>query len=411
MIRRFIRVVPLIMALALVMSALLAAGPSQARELAPGEGVAPWQDSGDSERYENELLGVSVTLPAGWQALSGGQDYDLALVSPEALTGGPGGLLTLLSIPSLGADVTFESALEPIAAQVESAVEPLTAGTNEGMQVQFADDTSGLMQRQVLFPYGENGEVFYIQTLAPTDQDEVVLGILDSLEVNPPQPDYAAANAAWQASVAEDGRMVYGDPDAPIRLVEFYSFTCPHCANYSFPMNRLVALDVESGLVQIELVPIAGDPLAEYATEATYCAAEQGAGYSAYKALFAGSVDLGREYAFSAEGAAEILSGLDESLDLDALNACIEDDRYADAMTEARTRFTDYGLTGTPTVLIGTADEEVQPLVLPDGSVWSGSIPVEALRDIFTMITEDGIAIGDVVSELVARSEAQPEGE
>lgn len=411
MIQRFIRVVPLIMALALVMSALLAAGPSQARELAPGEGVAPWQDSGDSETYENELLGVSVTLPAGWQALSGGQDYDLALVSPEALTGAPGGLLTLLSIPSLGADATFESALEPIAAQVESAVEPLTAGTNEGVQVQFADDASGLMQRQVLFPYGENGEVFYIQTLAPTDQDEVVLGILDSLEVNPPQPDYDAANAAWQASVVENGRMVYGDPDAPITLVEFYSFTCPHCANYSFPMNRLVALDVESGLVQIELVPIAGDPLAEYATEATYCASEQGAGYSAYKALFAGSVDLGREYAFSAEGAAEILGGLDESLDMDALNACIEDDRYADAMTEARTRFTDYGLTGTPTVLIGTADEDVQPLVLPDGSVWSGSIPVDALRDIFTMITEDGIALGDVVSELVAQSEAQPEGE
>jgi len=411
MIQRFFRVVPLILALALVV-ALFAAGPVQARVLSPGENTAPRQDDGgESEAYENELLGVSLSMPAGWRALSGGQDYDIALVSPEALAGQRGALMTLVTLPTLGADVSFESALEPIAAQVESTVEPLTTGANEGMQVQFADEASGLTQRQVLFPYGEYGEVAYIQTLAPIDQDSVILAILESLEINPPQPDYAAANAAWQASVAENGRMVYGDVDAPITLVEFYSFTCPHCANYSFPMNRLIALDVESGRVRVELVPIAGDPLAEYATKAAFCATEQGAGYSAYKALFAGSVDLGREYAFSAEGVEEILGGLEEGIDLEALNVCIEEDRYAEAMNEARTRFTDYGLTGTPTVLLGTPDEDVQPLLLPDGRVWSGSIPVDALRDIFTMITDDGIAVEDVVNELVVRSQAQSEGE
>lgn len=407
MIQRFLRVVPLITALALVVAALFASGPVMARELSPGAGALPQQDGGEPETYENELLGLNLTLPAGWQALPGGQDYDLALVSPEALVGETGALMTLLSVAGLGADATLESALEPIAAQVEGTVEPLTNATNEGMQVQFSDEASGLTQRQVLFPYGDMGEVFYIQTLAPTDQEDVIDSILDSLELAPPQPDVDALDAAWQASVAESGRMIYGDADAPITLVEFYSFTCPHCANYSFPLNRLIALDVESGLVQIELVSIAGDALADYATHATYCAAEQGAGYSAYKALFAGSINLGREYAFSPDGIVEILSGLDADLDMAALDTCIQDARYADQMNEARTRFTDYGLTGTPTVLLGTPDVDVQPLVMPDGRVWSGSIPVEMLRTIFTMITEEGVALDEVVNELMAESEAQ----
>lgn len=405
MIQRVFRRVPLITALALAITALLAASPIQARELSPGEGALPRQEGDGAETYENELFGLSVALPEGWQALSGGQDFDLAFVSPEALSGGQGALMTMLNIPGLGVNTTLESALEPIAAQVESAVEPLTAGTNEGAQVAFSDEASGLTQRQVLFPYGEQGEVFYIQTLAPADQDAVILDMLNSLELNPPQPDYAAANAAWQASFAESGRMIYGEEDAPVTLVEFFSFTCPHCANYSFPLNRLIALDVESGRVQIELVPIAGDTLAEYATNATFCANEQGAGYSAYKALFAGSINLGREVAYSPEGVEEILSGLDVAVDIDALNTCIAENRYTETLTEAQTRFTDYGLTGTPTVLLGTDDAEVQPLVLPDGRVWSGSIPVEWLREIFTMVTEEGVPLEDVVSELTGEGQ------
>ena len=97
----------------------------------------------------------------------------------------------------LGADATLESALEPIAAQVEGTVEPLSTATNDGMQVQFSDEASGLTQRQVLFPYGDMGEVFYIQTLAPTDQEDVIDSILDSLELAPPQPDVDALDAAW----------------------------------------------------------------------------------------------------------------------------------------------------------------------------------------------------------------------
>lgn len=393
---RFSLIVMVVVALA----ALLSAAPSQAVDVPTGLDNAS-QPGGDSPRtYEDELLGLTVELPTGWDVVSGGQEFDLAFVSPEALAGEPGAFITLQNIPGLGPDATLESALEPLAGQVNSSVEPLTAGANEGFHVQFADG-NGNTQYLILFPYGNTGEVFYIQALAPNGTDSTILGILDSLRMEPPQPDYEAINAAWQASVADSGRMIYGDPDAPIQIVEFYSFTCPHCANYSYPMNRLIALDVESGRAQIELVPIAGDELADRATRAAFCAAEQGAGYSAYKALFSGSINLGREYAYSEEGIAEILSGLDVAIDPDALETCMASDRYTAAMDEARVRFTDYGLTGTPTVLLGANGDDVQPLLLPDGRVWSGSIPVEILRTIFTLITEEGVAVEDVVSHLM----------
>ncbi len=395
--------VSLSVALAMALVWTLAAGPlAQASELAPVAVELPRQEAGDPQTYTDELLGLTVSLPEGWEAVSGSQDYDLALVSPDALSGGQGAFITLLHIPGLGPDTTLESALEPLASQVEGSVAPVTAGANEGFGVRVADEANNSVQHLVLFPYGEQGEVFYIQAVTPADQEEALLDILNSLELNPPQPDYAAIDAAWQTSLAENGRLVYGEADAPIELVEFYSFTCPHCANYSFPLNRLIALDVEdNSRVQVELVPVAGDELAARATHATYCATEQGAGYSAYKTLFAASINAGREYAYSEEGIAELLGGLDAGLDMDALNACIAESRYSAAIDEGRTRFTDYGLTGTPTVLLGTAEAEVQPLILPDGQVWSGAIPVELLREIFTLITEQGVPLEDTISTLM----------
>ena len=291
-------------------------------------------DGGESEAYENELLGVSLSMPAGWRALSGGQDYDIALVSPEALAGQPGALMTLVTLPTLGADVSFESALEPIAAQVESTVEPLTTGANEGMQVQFADEASGLTQRQVLFPYGEYGEVAYIQTLAPIDQDSVILAILESLEINPPQPDYAAANAAWRQASRERAHGLVG-MSTPRSRWSNLQLHLPALRELQLLMNRPIALDVESGRggsSWSRLRAIRG----RY-TPRPPSARQNRAGHSAYKALSPGRGP--ERVRLQREGVEEILGGWIASTS--KRSTCIEEDRYAEAMNEARTRFTD----------------------------------------------------------------------
>lgn len=352
--------------------------------------------SDTAETYTWEEYGVSFTLPESWQGSIGGQDHNVALVSPEAAASGTGSFVTLRGLSHVGDDAALASALEPLAADLDAAVEPVTVGGIEGYGItQDLDD--GGTQWLMLVPYGDQGGAIYLTAVAAEGEAETLTGILDSMSIDIPAPDYAAMDAAWQTSLADAGRLLYGDEAAPIQMVEFLSMTCGHCANYSRDVSRMAALDVETGRVQLEVALIAGDPYATYASHATLCAAEQGQGYSAYTALFQGYFEDGPQAAYTEDGAAERLAAL--GLDMDALNACVADETYADALDAMRTRFYDNGLTGTPTVLLATGDDDPQPMVLPDGQVWSGAIPMELLRGVFDLLQE-GVPLDEVFENL-----------
>ena len=64
------------------------------------------------------------------------------------------------------------------------------------------------------------------------------------------------------ASKTDEGGFVIGNPDAPLKLVEFASHTCGHCA--SFATNGSFELQndyVEKGVVSYEIRPLLRDPL------------------------------------------------------------------------------------------------------------------------------------------------------
>lgn len=76
-------------------------------------------------------------------------------------------------------------------------------------------------------------------------------------EVAPP------AGSTWAEQVVrtEEGGWLVGNPDAPIRLVEYGSLTCPACANFSINATEsLHANYIESGRVSFEFrsVPVHG---------------------------------------------------------------------------------------------------------------------------------------------------------
>ena len=357
------------------------------------------QDDPPTKTYEWEEYGIVFTLPDDWQALSGTQDYDLALVSPEVLEAGEGAFITLRGIPTLGPGTSLEQAMAPIAEESGVEVTDFVVAGRDGKGVILNEEEQGVINNLILIPYDDNGGVLYAQTVAVPDQNQGVIDILDSMQIDPPVPDYAAADAALQASLAESGRLVYGEDDAPIDMVEYLSFTCGHCANYSFAISRLMALDVDPGRVQVELALIAGDSYATTASLATMCAAEQGKGYSAYSALFKGYVDIGYNEAYTREGINDLLGSEALGLDMDALNTCIDDQKYQPQLDEFRVRFMDNGLTGTPTVLLGVDGADPAAIKLPDGQVWSGSIPIEYLRRIFTLL-EDGVPLENVFDQL-----------
>jgi protein-disulfide isomerase len=90
----------------------------------------------------------------------------------------------------------------------------------------------------------------------------------DDKEVGPPQGEPIAAIPAqngnpWTqvASETPEGGFVIGNPDAPLKLVEYASHTCPHCADFSATGNAGIEAYVEKGIVSYELRNQIHDPL------------------------------------------------------------------------------------------------------------------------------------------------------
>lgn len=101
----------------------------------------------------------------------------------------------------------------------------------------------------------------------------------------PPQP-LAIAQEVNLDGVGHDR----GSPGAPVEVVEFVDFACPHCA--TFATGTFPALDaefVQAGRVRWKLVPLVLGTFrnSREAAEAAECAAEQGAFWPMHHRLFA----------------------------------------------------------------------------------------------------------------------------
>jgi len=73
----------------------------------------------------------------------------------------------------------------------------------------------------------------------------------------------APAGTAWTETASEtpEGGFVIGNPDAPLKLVEYASHTCPHCAEFSQTGSAGIGALVEKGIVSYELRNQIHDPL------------------------------------------------------------------------------------------------------------------------------------------------------
>ncbi len=364
-------------------------GPSAARVAAP-----PRQAT--TQSYLWEEMGINLEVPADWQILPASQDYDLALVSPLAMQGGNGGFVTFRAITFL--DQALADAMGPVAESVNGKVEAYSTAGVEGVRVVANNEEQGVEQWLVLLPYDNNGQVLYIQGVTPPADVSQLDTIFNSMEITPLKADADAINAAWQASLAENGTLVYGDPEAPIHLVEYMSFTCGHCANYTAQIERLIALEAEeSGRMRFELAPVMWDDYAARASSALYCAVEQGQGYTAYKALYHGYFVDGYDVAYTDDGLAAIMQGL--GLDMDAYATCISEKRYSPTMSAVETRFRDAGISATPTLAIGLNGAEPAAIPVGDGQIWSGIIPLSTVREIFTLLIDEGVPLSELMNQ------------
>jgi protein-disulfide isomerase len=206
----------------------------------------------------------------------------------------------------------------------------------------------------------------------------------------------APTGQSWSdvASFTPEGGVVQGNPNAPIKLVEYASHTCSHCAEFSEQgSDALRTKYVDSGKVSYELRNQIHDPidltfsvLARCAgPEAFHAFAEQGWANMANMFAQVQANEAALQAASQAQGAARFdgianAAGLydffaQRGVSRDQARACLAKEETATKIAaDSEKQSTDLNVTGTPTFFIngknvGTLDwKGLEPILQRAGA-------------------------------------------
>lgn len=197
----------------------------------------------------------------------------------------------------------------------------------------------------------------------------------------------APAGQSWSDVVAPtaEGGMLLGNPDAPIKLVEFASLTCSHCADFSKNSSEELKKEfIDSGRVSLEMRHFVRDPLDATAAAILRCTPNERY-FPLLESTFAGQADLfaGAQANSSAGEAAmqlapdkrfpALASGwkIDEffqarGVTSDQINACLSKVENISKLEEVTNKATsEHKINGTPAFLVNgeLADTNTWPLL------------------------------------------------
>lgn len=176
-----------------------------------------------------------------------------------------------------------------------------------------------------------------------------------------------------------DGAFVLGSPDAPITLVEFADFMCPHCQDYHSTITQFIAQYVKTGLARFEyrLYPIVHPTYSVYTAQLAECVEEQLSGG------FWPAGDILYGLATAGQIGPDTSNVLGDALGISAekLDACIETAvQYETDLGVGESM----GVSGTPTTLIRNAAGELGWAYFNEQPMNRGGLPLAALEAIVT---------------------------
>ncbi len=148
--------------------------------------------------------------------------------------------------------------------------------------------------------------------------------------------------------VSADRDHVYGDPDAPISLVEYSDFECPYCKKFHSTAKRLVkAFDGKLNWVYRHFPLAFHNPGAQKQAEASECASELGGNdtfWSYTDTIYERTKSNGRGFPIADLVPLAVEQGLDEN----QFSDCLESGRYAERVNEDFDEGSSIGVSGTP---------------------------------------------------------------
>ncbi len=174
----------------------------------------------------------------------------------------------------------------------------------------------------------------------------------------------AAATAAMTPALAQEATTTeaaapvvkdfsLGSPDAKVKLVEYASFTCPHCANFHATTFKDLKKDyIDTGKVHFTLREVYFDRYGLWAALIARCGGEMKY-FGIHDMLF----DQQQDWAAS-ENPQEVVEklktiGRAAGLEDAAMDACLNDTANAEALIKQfQTNFEADGVEGTPTLFI-----------------------------------------------------------
>jgi protein-disulfide isomerase len=153
---------------------------------------------------------------------------------------------------------------------------------------------------------------------------------------------------------AQGARFALGREEAPLVVVDFSNYLCPHCQNHALNvLPRLKAEYIDTGKVRYLFrdFPFPGQANVIRASEAAACANEQGRYYEYHEALFRAAGAWG---GLLGESLDRYLVDLGEQLGLERarFGQCLASGRMRDGVLADQKLANDLGLTGTPTFFI-----------------------------------------------------------
>ncbi len=146
--------------------------------------------------------------------------------------------------------------------------------------------------------------------------------------------------------------MVYGDPDAPITIMEFGNYQCPACMTFAFQIKPQIDLAyIETGQAKFVFhdFPTPGLPHSFLAARAVRCAGDQGRYFDYHDSVFRTQRQWSRP-----DSPVGHFNDLAADLDLDtgAFRDCLNSDRHADVVTANATLGQMMRVPGTPAIFV-----------------------------------------------------------
>jgi protein-disulfide isomerase len=177
-----------------------------------------------------------------------------------------------------------------------------------------------------------------------------------------------------QGQTAE-GSPVLGRADAPVTLVDYSDYRCPHCGDFTNQtLPRLIDEYIRTGKMRLihKDMAILGQQ-SEWAAMAAQCANEQGRFWEYHFFLFEQTHAADRPLELTKKKLKEFASLL--GLDSQQFAQCLDQDRYAGKVQSEREEGKQLGVEGTPTFFL-------------NGQKIVGNVPYEQLKQAIDQVLE-----------------------